>query len=179
MIPRGADAVVMVEHTEFDARSLTVDVLTAVRPAQFVGYAGADMARGETVLRAGTRITAREIGMLAACGLAAVDVTGRPRVAILSTGDELVAPGEPLPEGAIYDSNGAIIAAAVTENGGEPVRLGIVRDEASVLEAALRSALRDSDLVVLSGGTSKGAGDVSHRVLSRLGEPGILFHGVP
>ncbi|PMZ80649.1 molybdopterin-binding protein, partial [Pseudomonas sp. FW215-T2] len=75
-------------------------------------------------------------------------------------------------------SNGAIIAAAVTENGGEPVRLGIVRDEAAVLEAALRSALRDSDLVVLSGGTSKGAGDVSHRVLSRLGEPGILFHGV-
>ncbi|GEP12188.1 molybdopterin biosynthesis protein [Methylobacterium gnaphalii] len=178
MIPRGADAVVMVEHTEFDAQTLAVDVLTAVRPAQFVGYAGADMASGETVLRKGTRITAREIGMLAACGLARVDVVKRPRVAVLSTGDELVEPGEQLPRGAIYDSNGAVVAAAVTENGGDPVRLGIVRDDAAALEEALRSALTESDLVVLSGGTSKGAGDVSHRVLSHLGEPGILFHGV-
>jgi putative molybdopterin biosynthesis protein len=178
VIPRGADAVVMVEQTEFDAEALTVEVAAAARPGQFVGYAGSDMAAGETVLRKGLRITAREIGMLAACGLAAVAVVRRPRVAVLSTGDELVAPGEPLPPGSIYDSNGEIVAAAVAENGGEPVRLGIVRDDAALLETILCGALRDHDLVVLSGGTSKGAGDVSHRVLSRLGEPGILVHGV-
>ncbi|MEE7492152.1 molybdopterin biosynthesis protein [Methylobacterium oryzae] len=178
VIPRGADAVVMVEQTELDADALAIDVAAAARPGQFVGYAGADMAAGETVLRRGLRITAREIGMLAACGLAAVAVVRRPRVAILSTGDELVAPGAPLPPGSIYDSNGAIVAAAVAENGGEPVRLGIVRDDAPILEAILGDALRAHDLVVLSGGTSKGAGDVSHRVLSGLGAPGILVHGV-
>lgn len=176
VIPRGADAVVMVEQTEFLGDA--VEVVMAVRPGQFVGYAGADMAQGETVLRKGAVITAREIGMLAACGLAAVAVVRRPKVAVLSTGDELVAPGEPLRPGAIYDSNGAIVAAAVAENGGAPALLGIVRDDEAALEAALRGALEGHDLVVLSGGTSKGAGDVSHRILSRLGEPGILVHGV-
>ncbi|SFL94787.1 molybdopterin molybdochelatase [Methylorubrum salsuginis] len=178
VIPRGADAVVMVEQTEFDEASLVIDVSAPVRPGQFVGYAGADMALGETVLRKGLTITAREIGMLAACGLAAVPVVRRPRVAILSTGDELVAPGSPLRPGAIYDSNGAIVAASVAENGGEPVALGIVRDDEAALEEALRGALAGHDLVVLSGGTSKGAGDVSHRILGQLGSPGILVHGV-
>ncbi|WP_438344755.1 molybdopterin biosynthesis protein [Methylorubrum populi] len=178
MIPRGADAVVMVEQTEFLEDALAIDVTGPVRPGQFLGYAGADMAFGETVLRKGTVVTAREIGMLAACGLAEIAVVRRPRVAVLSTGDELMAPGEQLQPGAIYDSNGAIVAASVAENGGESVALGIVRDDEAALERALRDALAQSDLVVLSGGTSKGAGDVSHRILSRLGEPGILVHGV-
>ncbi len=178
MIPRGADAVVMVEQTEFLEDALAIDVTGPVRPGQFLGYAGADMAFGETVLRKGVAVTAREIGMLAACGLAEIAVVRRPRVAVLSTGDELMAPGEQLHPGAIYDSNGAIVAASVAENCGEPVALGIVRDDEAALGRALRDALAQSDLVVLSGGTSKGAGDVSHRILSRLGEPGILVHGV-
>lgn len=178
VVPRGADAVVMVEQTEFRAESLAIDLVRPARPGQFIGYAGADMASGETVLRRGMLITAREIGMLAACGLAAIDVVRRPRVAVLSTGDELVAPGEPLKPGAIYDSNGHIVASTVTENGGTVRPLGIVRDEETALESALRTAIADSDIVVLSGGTSKGAGDVSHRILQRLGEPGILVHGV-
>ncbi len=179
-IPRGADAVVMVEQTELadTAQGPAIDIRRAVAPGQFVGYAGSDIARGETLMRRGQRIGSREIGMLAACGLATVDVVRRPRVAVLSTGDELVELGAPLRPAAVYDSNGAIVAAAVTEAGGEPVRLGACPDDLTALEQAVRGALADCDVLVMSGGTSKGAGDVSHRVLSRLGEPGVLVHGV-
>ena len=116
--------------------------------------------------------------MLAACGFAAVEVVRRPRVAVLSTGDELVEPGRPLRPGGVYDSNGAIIAAAIVEAGGEPVPFGAFPDDELALELAMRSALDSCDIVVLSGGTSKGAGDLSHRIVSRLGKPGILVHGV-
>jgi putative molybdopterin biosynthesis protein len=180
VIPRGADAVVMIEQTDLIEHAATpaIDVRRAVAGGQFVSYAGSDIARGETLLRRGTRIGSRETGMLAACGLAAVDVVRRPRVAVLSTGDELVGPGQPLPPAGVYDSNGAIIAAAIAEAGGEPVPFGAFPDEEVALGTAIRDALGSCDMVVLSGGTSKGAGDLSHRIVSGLGKPGILVHGV-
>jgi putative molybdopterin biosynthesis protein len=179
VIPRGADAVVMIEHTELIKEGApSIELRRTAAPGQFVSYAGSDIARGEMLLRRGTRIGSREIGMLAACGLAGVDVVRRPKVAVLSTGDELVAPGSPLRPASVYDSNGAIIAAAVTEAGGEPLSLGAFPDDAAALEKAVRQALANSDMVVLSGGTSKGAGDLSHAIVSRLGKPGILVHGV-
>jgi putative molybdopterin biosynthesis protein len=178
VIPRGADAVVMIEHTELveDENAPSIDVRRTVAPGQFVSYAGSDIARGEVVLRRGTRISSREIGMLAACGIAAVEVVRKPKVAVLSTGDELVPPGAALAPAHLYDSNGAIIAAAVAEAGGEPVPFGAFPDEATALELAMRAALEACDVVVLSGGTSKGAGDLSHRIVSKLGR--ILVHGV-
>ncbi|HLN09842.1 MAG TPA: molybdopterin biosynthesis protein [Xanthobacteraceae bacterium] len=180
VIPRGADAVVMIEHTDLveAADGPAIDIRRAVAPGQFIAYAGSDIARGETLLRRGARVGSREIGMLAACGLAAIEVVRRPRVAVLSTGDELVEPGQPLRPGAVYDSNGAILGAAIAETGGEPVRFGAFPDDEAALEAAVRRALEDCDMVVLSGGTSKGAGDLSHRIVARLGRPGILVHGV-
>src|ERR1017187_3541061 len=183
VIPRGADCVVMIEHTELLEQgapriAISIELRRAAAPGQFVSYAGSDIARGETLLRRGTRIGSREIGMLAACGLARIDVVRRPKVAVLSTGDELVAPGAALKPARVYDSNGAIIAAAVTAAGGEPLGMGAFPDDEAALEKAIRQALGTSDLVVLSGGTSKGAGDLSHRVVSRLGPPGILVHGV-
>src|SRR5499427_7669149 len=176
--PRGADAVVMIEHTDLvdDGGVPAIDVRRAVAPGQFISYAGSDIARGEVVLRRKTRLSSREIGMLAACGLAAIEVVRKPTVAVLSTGDELVAPGGALAPGRVYDSNGAIIAAAVAEAGGEPVPFGAFPDEATALELAMRAALEACDMVVLSGGTSKGAGDLSHRIVSKLGR--ILVHGV-
>jgi putative molybdopterin biosynthesis protein len=180
MIPRGADAAVMVEWTDFAELGgvPAIHVRRAVAPGQFIAFAGSDIARGETLLRRGTTIGSREIGMLAACGLAEVEVVRRPKVAVLSTGDELVAPGAPLKPGAVYDSNAAILAAAISETGGDPVPFGIFPDDEAALEAAVGRALATSDIVVLSGGTSKGAGDLSHRILSKLGAPGVLVHGV-
>ena len=176
-VPRGADAIVMVEHTQ-PAGPRAIEVRRAASPGQFVSYAGSDIARGEALLRAGTLIGSREIGMLAACGIADVSVVRRPRVAVLSTGDELVQPGGPLRPAAIYDTNGAIVTAAISENGGEAAFLGAIADDEEQLESAMRKALAVSDMLVLSGGTSKGAGDVSHRIIARLGKPGIVAHGI-
>jgi putative molybdopterin biosynthesis protein len=180
VVPRGADAVVMIEWTRFgeDADGPFVDIRRAATPGGFVAFAGSDAARGETVMRLGTEITSREIGIFAALGMDRVPVVRRPRVGIISTGDELVPPGEALPGAGIYDSNGAITAASVAENGGEPVMFGIVRDDEAALRVVVERALAETDLVVLSGGTSKGAGDVSHRIISDLGGPGIIVHGV-
>jgi molybdopterin molybdotransferase/putative molybdopterin biosynthesis protein len=176
-VPRGADAIVMVEHTQ-PGGNRAIEIRRAASPGQFISCAGSDIARGEALLRAGTVIGSREIGMLAACGIALVSIARRPRVAVISTGDELVQPGQPLRPAEIYDTNGAIVAAAVSENGGEAVFLGAIADDEEQLEATMRKALETCDMLVLSGGTSKGAGDVSHRIIARLGKPGIIAHGV-
>lgn len=176
-VPRGADAIVMVEHTH-PVGDGAIEVRRAASPGQFVSYAGSDIARGEMMLRAGTVIGSREIGMLAACGIAEVSVTRRPRIAVISTGDELVQPGLPLRPAAIYDTNGAIVTAAIRENGGEPIFYGAIPDVERELESIMREALNSSDMLVLSGGTSKGAGDITHRIIARLGQPGIIAHGV-
>jgi molybdenum cofactor synthesis domain-containing protein len=176
-VPRGADAIVMFEHTQPVGDS-AIEIRRAASPGQYVSYAGSDIARGETLLRAGTVIGSREIGMLAACGIAEVSVACRPRVAVISTGDELVQPGLPLRPAAIYDTNGAIVTSAIRENGGDPVFLGAIPDVERELESVMRNALDNYDMLVLSGGTSKGTGDVSHRIISRLGKPGIIAHGV-
>lgn len=179
MIPRGADAVVMVEDTDItdDDAGDRLLVRRPVAAGAFISYAGTDIGRGETVLRAGQVLTSREIGVLAAIGRDTVTVHRRPRVAVVSTGDEITAPGAPLPEGGVYDSNQAIVAAAVEELGGEAVRLGAVPDDEDQLERALRDAL-SCDMAILSGGTSKGAGDLCYKVVSRLRDPGVLVHGV-
>ena len=179
MLPRGADAVLMVEYSELagSADGRLVEVRRPLTGGENVSYASSDIARGETVLRAGQRLTSREIGVLAALGLAECRVFRPPRVAIFSTGNEIVAPGEPLRAGAVYDSNAAIIGAAVEELGGIAVHLGVIGDDEQALAAALARGL-ESDVVVFSGGTSKGAGDVSYRIVHTLRDPGVVAHGV-
>lgn len=179
LIPRGADAVVMVEDTEVleEGGAEAILVRRAVPAGAFITFAGTDVGRGETVLRTGQQLTSREIGLLAAIGRERVAVWRRPRVGVISTGDEVVAPGEPLPRGCVYDSNAAIVAAAVQELGGEPVCLGAVADDEAQMARLLERGL-ECDMVILSGGTSKGAGDLSYRVVSRLADPGIVVHGV-
>jgi putative molybdopterin biosynthesis protein len=175
MIPRGADAVVMIEHTTIKDKKLLVQ--RPVAPGANITFAGTDIGRGETVLRHGELLTSRETGVLAALGAARIAVIRRPRTAIISTGDELIPPGETMLPGLVFDSNATILADAVSELGGEPVSYGIVADDPAALEAIVRTAL-ECDVVLLSGGTSKGAGDVSYRVVGNLGPPGIIAHGV-
>lgn len=179
LVPRGADAVIMVEDTELSESDQEVAVLVRrpMAPGAFITFAGTDIGQGETVLRAGQRLTSREIGVLAAVGCDPVPVYRKPRVAVISTGNEVVAPGQPLPVGCVYDSNAAIVAAAVEELGGEAVCMGAVADDEAALNAVLERALQH-DMVILSGGTSKGAGDLSYQVLQRLEAPGVLVHGV-
>ena len=187
VVPRGADAVVMIEHTDTvpgappgsRGRIVTEEILIRrpVAPGNNITFAGTDIGRGETVLRRGELLTSRETGVLAALGLAAVTVVRRPRVAILSTGNELIPPGQAMKPGLVFDSNATILADAVRELGGEPVLFGIVPDDQAALDSALRRTLA-CDVVLLSGGTSKGEGDLSYRVVAQLGEPGIIAHGV-
>ena len=176
MVPRGADAVVMVEHAEATGSELRVS--RAVNAGSGVSFAGTDITAGETVLRRGHLLTSRDTGVLAAIGVAAVDVWRRPLVAILSTGDEIIPPGEPMRPPMVYDSNAQVLADAVREIGGEPRRFGIVGDDALALRLILQQALGETDVVLLSGGTSKGAGDVSYRVVAELTDPGVVAHGV-
>jgi putative molybdopterin biosynthesis protein len=178
VLPRGADAVVMVEHTRLDPGGSTVHIHRAVAPGAHLTQAGADIARGETVLRTGTLLTSRETGVLASLGNDGVTVYRRPKVAIFSTGDEIIPPGRPLATGQVYDANATVLADAVREMGCEAHVMGIVPDDEAQVEAALRQGLAEADVVLLSGGTSKGAGDVNARVVARLESPGILAHGV-
>ena len=176
MVPRGADAVVMVEHAEIQGRQLRIS--RAATGGSGVSFAGTDITAGETVLRCGRSLTSRDTGVLAAIGVAKVDVWRKPIVAILSTGDEIIAPGEAMQPAKVYDSNGQVLADAVCELGGEPRRLGITHDDLNALRERLRHALEFADMVLLSGGTSKSAGDVSYRVVAELNDPGIVAHGV-
>lgn len=175
MLPRGADAVLPVEFTDME-EGIVISRRERV-PGAAVSFAGTDIGWGETVLFRGTQLTSRETGVLAAIGREHVLAVRRPRIAIISTGDEIVQPGEAMRPGLVYDSNGRILADAVRELGGEPEFLGAFRDDETALRAAVDRALVFADLVLLSGGTSKGEGDLNAKVIAEL-DPGIIVHGV-
>ena len=181
VIPRGADAVVMIENTlpldENDSGDKAVNILKPVVPTGGISLAGSDIGAGEAVLRVSDRLGYRETGTLAALGDEKVWVWKRPKVGIISTGDELIAPGEKMELGKVYDSNAMVITHAVEELGCEHLCFGIVPDNEQQLEKAVRKAL-GADFIILSGGTSKGEGDLNYRVFEKFSNPGILVHGV-
>jgi putative molybdopterin biosynthesis protein len=177
MLPRGADAVLPVEFTDLEDGGRVVVVRRERVPGAAVSFAGTDIGSGETVLFAGIRLTSRETGVLAAIGRSEASVVRRPRVAILSTGDEIVEPGAAMRPGLVYDSNSRILADAVRELGAVPDFLGVFRDDEDAVRDAIRRALSSADLVLLSGGTSKGEGDLNSQVVGEL-SPGVIVHGV-
>ncbi|MFL2869769.1 MAG: molybdopterin biosynthesis protein [Pirellulaceae bacterium] len=181
MLPRGADAIVMIEHTEVEESENGARELLVRRPSATgfgVTYAGTDISENEVLLRRGDRLTSRDTGVLAAVGINQVPVWKKPRVAIVSTGDEIISPDDTMKPALVYDSNARILADAVRELGGEPIELGIVKDDIQQLRDYLKRGIADCDVVLLSGGTSKGAGDLSYQVVQELDDPGIVAHGV-
>ena len=175
-MPRGADAVVMVEETATNSGDdTTVAVFVELQPGQNVGARGADIQSGQTVVAAGETLNSSRIGALAAIGLSSVEVYDRPRVAILSTGNEVVEPGRPLKPGQIYDINRFTISAVVAENGGVPIPHPPAPDALDALIDTL-DALVTHDVVVFSGGSSVGERDLIRDAIQARGT--LLFHGV-
>ena len=173
-LPEGADAVVMVEETEkVDAD--TVRVLTPVYPRQHVGRRGADITAGQKLLAPGDVLSPSRIGALAAIGITEVQVYAKPRVAILSTGNEIVEPGRPLSPGQIYDINRFTLSSVIGAHGGVPVVYPTAPDTIDHLTAAV-DATAAEDLLVFSGGSSVGERDLIMDVLHRAGD--VLFHGI-
>jgi len=176
-LPASADAVVMLEHTQA-ARPGEIELMKAVAVGENVLLIGEDVAAGQEVLPAGTRLRPAEIGGLMALGITRLPVTCRPSVGILSSGDEVVPPDGPLGPGQVRDVNSYSLSALVEELGGRPVRYGILPDQAGALQRAAARALTECDLVMITAGSSASARDLTSDVINQLGRPGVLVHGV-
>jgi molybdopterin molybdotransferase len=178
VMPDGADAVVMIEHTQ-EAMAGTIEVVRPVAPGEGTVRADEDAQAGAELLPAGRPLRAQDLGVLAAVGVVEVEVHARPRVAIVSTGDEVVPPStQELGVGQVRDATAVALAALVRDAGGDPDLRGIVPDDHDALAAALREAVAGSDVVVVSAGSSVGARDETASVVAELGEPGIWTHGI-
>jgi molybdopterin molybdotransferase len=178
VLPEGADAVVMVEHTQ-EAMPGTIEVVRPAAPGDGLVRADEDARAGAELLPAGRPLRPQDLGLLAAAGVTDVRVLARPRVAIVSTGDEVVPPStDELALGQVRDASAVALAALVREAGGEPDLRGIVGDDRAALTTVLRAAVAESDVVVVSAGSSVGARDETAAVVGELGEPGIWTHGI-
>jgi molybdopterin molybdotransferase len=178
VLPPGADAVVMVEHTQ-EAMTGTIEVVRPAAPGDGMVRADEDARAGAELVPAGRPLRAQDLGLLAAAGVTSVRAHARPRVAIVSTGDEVVPPAtDALAVGQVRDASAVALAALVRDAGGAPEPRGIVPDERDALHAALRAAVDECDVVVVSAGSSVGARDETAAVVAQLGAPGIWTHGI-
>ena len=177
MLPEGADAVVMVENTQ-NARQDEIEVLRAVAVGENILRSGEDVSPGSEVIPVGTWLRSVEIGGLAALGKMSLAVARRPRIAILSSGDEVVPPDQELRPGQVRDVNSYTLAALVEKEGGSPVLYGIIKDQRVDLEQAVQRAMAECDAVVVTAGSSASTRDLTADVIRTMGQPGVLVHGV-
>ncbi len=177
MLPPGADAIVMVEHTREDADGV-VAIERAATAGQHVMQRGEDARKGACIFPRGHRVRPADVGALSGIGLAAVWVTRRPRVAVIATGDEIVPPDVTPRPGQVRNVNQYALRALIAAAGGVPVDLGVLPDRDAVIARALRRALRDADAVVLSGGSSVGTKDLTPAVVARMPRARLLVHGI-
>jgi len=177
MLPPGADAVVMVEYTA-EHEGGTLEVRRPVAPGENVLHPGEDVARGEALFLAGSLLRPQEIGLLAALGCTRLTVYRKPRVAILSSGDEIIPLKQQPAPGQVRDSNAYLALAQVAQWGGVPQLRGIIPDDYAALQAALAAAAADADLILISGGSSVGARDLTLSAIRDLPGAALLVHGV-
>jgi putative molybdopterin biosynthesis protein len=176
MIPEGADSVVMTEYAEEEEGQ--VKIQRSISPGENIIRIGNEFRKGDVIFRRGRRLSLFDTGALSSIGLSGIDVYKKPRVSIMSTGNELLATGQQIDLGKIYDINSVTIHHAVTWSGGSPIDLGILPDDLNRIAEAIRSALELSDIVLVSGGTSKGPGDLMLEVIQKLARPDFLIHGI-
>jgi molybdopterin molybdotransferase len=178
MLPTGADAVVMIEHTQ-EAMPGTIEVTRPVAPGEGIVRGDEDLAPGATIVGPGRPLRAQDVAMLAACGVVELAVHARPRVSIIATGDEIVPPETPsLPPGHVRDALSVSIGALVAEAGGDPRASAIVPDDRSALQDTLRRAAGDSDLIVICAGSSVGGRDETAAAVAGLPQAEIWCHGL-
>ena len=175
-LSKGANAVIMLEHTR--AVRSGIEIIAPVTPSENVSRKGEDIRKGEVAVHTGTRLQAHHLGLLAALGITKVSVIRKPRIAILSTGNELVEIGEEPTPNQIINSNRFVIAGLCQELDAEPTYLGIARDDKKDIRTKIVEGLKKTDIVITTGGTSVGAADLVPIVVAKLGKPGIVVHGV-
>ena len=175
-LPEGANAVVMVEYTKH-TEDKSVEITEQVHPAENVSRIGEDVKKGMMVLREGVRLLPQDIGMLSSFGWANVRVKPKLKIAVLSTGNELHTGATSIP-GRILDVNRPVLLSAIQQLGCEPVDMGIAVDEFDRIQSKLRQAIEVADMVLVTAGTSVGTGDIVPKVITSLGPPGMLVHGV-
>jgi len=177
MLPPGADAVIMLEYTQ-DARPAEIEIQRAVADGENVIRTGEDVATGQVVISKGVRLRPAEIGGLMALGLLELRVTSRPRIAILSSGDEVVAADQAPRPGQVRDVNSHTLAALINQAGGETQHYGIIPDDFDVLKARAGLALAECEAVIITAGSSASIRDMTADVIASLGSPGVLVHGI-
>ena len=176
MLPRGADAVVMLEYTKLLQDK--IEVSTSVTPGENVSKTGEDVKKGEVAIKAGTRLKPHHIGLLAALRLTHVKVVEKPRVAILSTGNELVEVGHKVKSNQVVDVNRLILSSMCLEIGAEPLDLGMAKDDAEEIKAKIREGIERADAIITTGGTSVGYADLVPKAVNQIGTPGVVVHGI-
>ena len=175
-IPKGADAVVMIENTQ--KRDDGIEVWTQLAPNENVSGIGEDIKKGEVAMKAGVRLNPYHLGLLAALGKTRVKVTKKPIIAILATGNELAELGSEPAENQIFDSNRTMLSAMCRELGAEPLELGIAKDNVEEIVEKLKNGLKRADAAITTGGTSVGGLDLVPDAVNKLGKPGVVVHGM-
>jgi molybdopterin molybdotransferase len=177
MLPRGADSVVMLEHTQkVDERM--IEVIKPVAPFENVIQAGEDSKKNDCILKGGRRLRPQDIGALAGLGITDIWVYEKPGVSIISTGDEIVPADKPPKIGQVRDINSYTLSGLILNAGGIPLKRGIFSDEYGIIRDIVVQSLRDSNMVLITGGSSVGTKDITAKVINDIGKPGVLFHGV-